>query len=195
MSPLKLFSRQEDPGVDEKSIVAYWRELYRDKLSGLVLPKKRPGINQLIVVCEGVSLNKIVEISRKNFSVKSPWEDLDESIFSVGRILDAPYAIYVRGSAEPEEKFANYSVMDLKDRDVPVVNLPERLIFGLEHFIRTGEHLDVAHTTLCGRSRSWDDKVPTVHSTPEGVNIFWCGPFNTYPYLRAREAVMPLHLT
>jgi len=194
MSPLKLFSRQEDPGDDDKSIVDYWREIYQNKLSGLVLPEKKPDINQLIVVCEGVFLNRIIEISRENFPVKSRWENLDESIFSVDRTLNPPYAIYVRDSVEPEEKFANYSAVDLKDKGVPVINLLERLIFGLEHFIRTGKHLDIMCTTLCGHSRSWDDKIPTVHSMPEEVNISWCGPFNTYRRLRAREAVMPLHL-
>jgi hypothetical protein len=195
MRPSKSFSRQKDFDVSNRRILAFWQGLYSDDLPGLVFPERHPGIDHLLVIGKGFSRNKIFHVCGEKFPVYSFWEDLDESIYSVGRTSDkAPYAIYVRDSTEPDEESENLSAVELGDKGVRGINLLERLIFEWEHFTKTGEHLDIENTTLCSGSISLDEKIPAVRWTPKGLRILWYGPHNKYPYLGTREVIAPSHL-
>ena len=50
MRPSESFSRKEDFDVGDESIPVFWQNLYNDDLSGLVFPKRQPGIDHLVTI-------------------------------------------------------------------------------------------------------------------------------------------------
>lgn len=63
---------------------------------------------------------------------------------------------------EADYALRNKSADELKHNKIEGITLRERLIYELEYFNKTGQHLDIRYSTLCSGSRSSSRKFPRV---------------------------------
>jgi len=90
---------------------------------------------------------------------------------------------------EADEDLKNKSANDLKREGIAGITLRERLLYELEYFKKTGQHLDIDNITLCAGSRGSDGGVPRVGWRSGWVGVSWCGPEGSRAGLRSRRAV------
>jgi hypothetical protein len=143
-------------------------------MSTIAAPRYRPGLDQLIVVPSGMTVNRIVELMRAKFDV---WihpefgDDIDAAVPHNQRTNDRTYAIWAHDQVESDEEFRNLSADDIKARDIPAMTLLERLLYGIFRFHQKRDHLDVAGGTLCAGSRTFSGKVPCVEWGDEDCQL------------------------
>lgn len=185
------FSRDDRQFI---SVIHDWEDFYREvfdfrvDLSALRIPPKREGFNRLIVMAQGLTSNQISSKCSELFPTWRYTENLD-AITSDRDPKDGPYALWVRDRQEADEELKNLSANQLKERNIPGITLPERLILELKYWKETGRHLDEKNVTLCSGSRGPRGGVPDVHWGSGGFYVSWCSADYRRDSIRAREAV------
>ncbi len=179
------------------AILRDWSKFYKKffgitaDFSTIRIPAKVQGLDRLIVIAQGVSINQVYETGKKNFT---SWKWCNGDIESKMRpeergSVKAAYAIWVRDSQEADEDLQNLSA-EMVERPQDTENLLERLVHGFKYWSETKQHLDVRTVTLCASSRYADGFVPKVNRNNDGdVNINRYDPSNRNPNLRARREV------
>ncbi len=173
-SQLGKFAKKQNPfAVDMTPAgqLASWGELLKT-LFGLEIdtttvpiPEPVAGLDRLIVVPKGLTLNQIIEVCCARFeNIYLAYNDLDKSVAKNDRINNETYAIWVRDRVEADEELNNLSAEDLAKQKIPSLTLMERLLYGLKYHEEMGNHLDVEGVTLCQGSRYLDGNTPCVYS-------------------------------
>lgn len=186
--------------VTDRLLVGYQRfcrEVFglETNLSKVVVPNQRSGFDQLLVVAQGLTIGRVLEVCRQNFPVDCYLDNPDEQIVKNDRSPDkASYAIWVRDRIEADEELKNRSANQLRDDKVPIETLLERLLHELKYWYETGgknngQHLDIQNWTLCAGSRGRSGDVPHVAWHDGRLCVYWCGPGAADPDLRARSVV------
>lgn len=178
-------------------VLADWQEFWGSigfqlDLSGLYVPRPRPGLNRLINMAEGAMPQRLYDKSANLFPCwKYTDTSLDEAVpYHHRNPANGAYAIWIRGGREPEKDFKKLSANDLTLQCHNGNTLPERQTFGLKYFKETGQHPDVANWTLCTGSRLAGGVVPGVYCGSGGTVLVHCfGPDRAGDGLRSREVV------
>ena len=157
-----------------KLLLAEWVQFYREVLgvevhfSNLKIPKRIPSFTRLLVVAKGLTLKRILAVSKKHYVVDdSPsgryyFGDL-ETRGTHDRLPSEAYAVWVRDQVDPDLKFTDLPPRLLKERGVQGITLLEHLLFHLKYFRETGQHLDSnRNATFCFGSRDAYGSIPCV---------------------------------
>lgn len=159
-------------------------------LHGPAVPEHRSGFDRVIVVPQGLTLNRTVEVCRSKLKVYTYRDDLDGDVTVNDRTaLNGTYAIRVRDRVEADEELKNLSADDLAGRSIAGITLLERLVLELKYYDETGKHPDIQNWTLCSGSRHSGGAVPCVYWSGGGLCVDWCPPRRASSGLRAREVV------
>lgn len=179
-------------------VIAEWTAFYQKvgievDLTGLVLPDYEKGLDRLLVIPKGLTLNQFWAACQKLFGGKT-WsaygDDLDANVPTNDRVSTVSYAIRVRERVEADEELKNMSANDLKKKKIASITLLERLVYGSKYFDETGQHLDRKNATLCAGSRYSDGNVPYVCLNSDGrVCVGWYDPNASDVFLRTRSVV------
>ncbi len=90
---------------------------------------------------------------------------------------------------EADEDLKNKSANDLEQEGIPGITLRERLLYELDYFRKTGQHLDIKNVTLCTGSRYSDGRVPYVGWYSDVLDVHWYHPADRSVHLRSPRAV------
>jgi len=173
-----------------------WQQFYHDlfgleiDLLGLSVPAKKKGFDRLVIVAQGMTLQRLYDNCVKLCPCwKWTDDDLDKIVQSERTAKDGTYAVWFRDVVEADEELKNLSANDLKEKGIPGITLEERLLMELKYFKETGNHLDIKSWTLCSGSRCSSGGVPSVHGGSGGLRVGWYHPGSARGYLRSRRAV------
>ena len=173
-----------------------WQQFYHDlfgleiDLLGLSVPAKKKGFDRLVIVAQGMTLQRLYDNCVKLCPCwKWTDDDLDKIVQSERTAKDGTYAVWFRDVVEADEELKNLSANDLKEKGIPGITLEERLLMELKYFKETGNHLDIKSWTLCSGSRDSGGGVPDVGWGSGGLRVDWCRPGNAFGSLRSRRAV------
>jgi hypothetical protein len=181
------------------SLLIEWQDFYRGEfgieldLSTLVIPERKVGLDRLLVIAEGMTIQRVYGQCSQRFKTwKYTDKDLDTAIPMNDRDpKNGTYAIWVRDTVEADEQFSNKSANDLKVANHIGITILERLIYELKYFKETGKHLDIDNVTLCSGSRNSVGFVPYVRwdRSDSAVRVHWCNDDYRGSNLRSREVV------
>ena len=173
-----------------------WQQFYHDlfgleiDLLGLSVPAKKKGFDRLVIVAQGMTLQRLYDNCVKLCPCwKWTDDDLDKIVQSERTAKDGTYAVWFRDVVEADEELKNLSANDLKEKGIPGITLEERLLMELKYFKETGNHLDIKSWTLCSGSRCSDGEVPYVRWRSGGLGVGWDRPGSAFVGLRSRRAV------
>jgi len=173
-----------------------WQQFYHDlfgleiDLLGLSVPAKKKGFDRLVIVAQGMTLQRLYDNCVKLCPCwKWTDDDLDKIVQSERTAKDGTYAVWFRDVVEADEELKNLSANDLKEKGIPGITLEERLLMELKYFKETGNHLDIKSWTLCSGSRGSGGRVPGVGWGSGGLRVGWYHPDGAYDCLRSRRAV------
>lgn len=152
--------------LDADFQVEEWRALYRGQFGldvGTVkIPLQRKGVNRLIVIPQGLTLQQAYDVCKRHFSCWSCSTKLhDPNAFRNDRSPDVEsYAIWAGDWMQANDHREKRTWENAWDR----ITLLERIMYELKYFLETGEHLDTEAVTVCeGTSFESDDRyTPTV---------------------------------
>jgi hypothetical protein len=159
--------------------------------TSVIVPERQAGIDRLIVVPKGMTMNQLISYFRTKFNVWLYVEDFDKNVTKNDRTNSETYAIWVADNVEADENLKNLSADQLAEQKIPGITLLERLIYELLYFSETGNHLDVQNVTLCAGSRGSGGHVPSVYwrAGSRGLYVGWDGADYRHDKLRARAVV------
>ena len=173
-----------------------WQQFYHDlfgleiDLLGLSVPAKKKGFDRLVIVAQGMTLQRLYDNCVKLCPCwKWTDDDLDKIVQSERTAKDGTYAVWFRDVVEADEELKNLSANDLKEKGIPGITLEERLLMELKYFKETGNHLDIKSWTLCSGSRCSGGGVPYVGWDSGRLGVDWCRPGHAGGHLRSRRAV------
>ena len=173
-----------------------WQQFYHDlfgleiDLLGLSVPAKKKGFDRLVIVAQGMTLQRLYDNCVKLCPCwKWTDDDLDKIVQSERTAKDGTYAVWFRDVVEADEELKNLSANDLKEKGIPGITLEERLLMELKYFKETGNHLDIKSWTLCSGSRCSGGGVPGVGWSSGMLMVDWYHPVNANGDLRSRRAV------
>ncbi len=174
-----------------------WQDFYAKyfdltiDLSEVKIPTVKAGLNRLLIIVPGISPNKVVVAQRSHFKTWVYTEDLDAAIIHNDRDASSgPYAIWVRDTVEPDQRYRSRSASWAKENNISGETLLERLIHGLKYWDEKGKHLDINGITLCTGSRYSDGYVPRVYfNSGDEVRVSWDNPDHAYGHIGLRETV------
>ena len=173
-----------------------WQQFYHDlfgleiDLLGLSVPAKKKGFDRLVIVAQGMTLQRLYDNCVKLCPCwKWTDDDLDKIVQSERTAKDGTYAVWFRDVVEADEELKNLSANDLKEKGIPGITLEERLLMELKYFKETGNHLDIKSWTLCSGSRYSSGRVPSVRWDSGGLGVGWYRPGGAHGSLRSRRAV------
>ena len=173
-----------------------WQQFYHDlfgleiDLLGLSVPAKKKGFDRLVIVAQGMTLQRLYDNCVKLCPCwKWTDDDLDKIVQSERTAKDGTYAVWFRDVVEADEELKNLSANDLKEKGIPGITLEERLLMELKYFKETGNHLDIKSWTLCSGSRGSGGGVPRVGWIWGRLGVGWYHPDGAGDGLRSRRAV------
>lgn len=173
-----------------------WQQFYHDlfgleiDLLGLSVPAKKKGFDRLVIVAQGMTLQRLYDNCVKLCPCwKWTDDDLDKIVQSERTAKDGTYAVWFRDVVEADEELKNLSANDLKEKGIPGITLEERLLMELKYFKETGNHLDIKSWTLCSGSRDSDGRVPYVCWGSGLLGVGGYRPDGAGGGLRSRRAV------
>ncbi len=182
-------------GSTEEQLVS-WRNFYTKyfgiECGDIKIPTRTIGFDRLIVVPQGITMNRIVEVARKQIEISLYVEDLDANVPTNDRDpKSGGYAIWVRERQEADEELKNLSAIALAEKSVKGITLLERLLYGFKYFLETEKCLDETNWTLCSGSRGLDGDVPRVRWNPDArcVGVYWSYLRGARVFLRSRAVV------
>jgi hypothetical protein len=167
-----LISEVEDLFTLRKLLLDDWAQFYREvfdlnvDFSTLKIPRRRPGFTRLIVVAQGVHLERMIEVASKDFPVECSlgWRHYWYSGSTSDRYPSKTYALWVRNRVDPDAEYAGVYPALLKRRNVQGITLDEHLLFHLKYYRETGKFLDRNETsTLCFGSRNSEGHSPQIY--------------------------------
>ena len=175
-----------------------WAQFYREVFnldvcySTVKIAKRRPGFERLIVVAEGVTLKRVIEVAQKYFPI-----DLNETgrYCSVDgkirgthdRLPTQTYVVWVRDQIDPDAEYTNVRPPVVERRGVKGSTLLEHLLFHLKYFTETGKFLDRNNIqTVCTGSHDSGGRIVAVFvkkSRRDGKYLglglgFYSGPYS-----------------
>lgn len=186
-----------------------WERIYWEyfgmkiDLGGISIPKypNRESRWWLVVVAQGLTIDRAWEVCRENFSVEKRVEErLDEIIRSDRSSENGTYAVWAKGNHGPDKKYANYSASDLSKDGFLGMTLLERLLFEILYHEKIKirrtwrelqrEHPDTVNCTLCLGSRRVSGHVPFIERKGGNLIIRFCAPEEHCVCIRPREIVL-----
>lgn len=176
----------------------FWQDFYAKyfslavDLSAVKIPTPVRGFNRLLIIIPGVSPNSVIAAQRNHFKTWTYTEDLDTAINHNDRdTKNGSYAIWVRDTVEPDQKYRNRSANWVAENKVSGETLLERLVHGLRYWDEKKKHLDINGVTLCTGSRDSDGGVPGVYFDPDcgEVSVYWYAPAVANSNIGLRELV------
>jgi len=154
---------------DYIDFIVNWQNFYKEvfnievNLSGIRIPKKKKGLNRLLVLIPGMTPQRLLNKCKELFRV---WvwtnDDLDKIVTSDRTAQNGAYAVWVRDRVEADNELKNRSAENLKQKKISGITLEERFVYELKYFKETGKHLDIDNWTLCSDSRCCGGGVPGV---------------------------------
>lgn len=191
------FLKKENPFATPDSKIGEWQRFYQDvfgwdkDFSNLQIPPERDGFGWLVIVAEGLTLNRVFDKCTKRMKTWAWADDLDKAVPKNDREAKTDYAVWVRDRVEADEELKNLSANQLAEKGIPGITLLERLILELFYFWKSrGKHLDLKNVTLCAGSRYSDGYVPGVYwGSDAGLGVYWYYPDGQRDSLRARAEV------
>jgi len=177
-----------------------WKKYYLDRyglrinLEGTKIPVASDDFDHLVVVAQGLTLNRLVAVGRQSYKMWTYQGDLDKAVIHNDREPTENYGIWVRGRQEADEELVNLSAKDIWSKKLTGETLLERLIHGDEWFTRIDQHLDQYNATLCVGSRCLGCGVPSVYCSRGQRKTYVSfyrpqDPQDLNAYLRCRLAV------
>lgn len=169
-----------------------WQKFYvenfdlKKNFSKLRIPKRKKGLNRLIVVVKCLTLNRIF---RHLKHLMPAWKYRDFNQVRSVREFDHDYAIWVRDRVEADEELKSRSANSIEKEGINGITLSEHLLYVLKYYAETKNHLDVQNVTLCSGSHFSDGGVPTVRLGYDQVRINQCKPSRAHFRLRSREVI------
>jgi hypothetical protein len=201
----KLFLEKKNPFpivdvafVDVDDQIRRW-QVFLDTTFGislnpksLVISPHQRGLDCLIIIPEGPTLEHVILACQKRFKVRSYCEDLHKLILTNTSEPRRTYAFWIRDRIEADKENSNISATIIKQQSIPTMMLLERLLYGLKYYTETDDHLDRSCTTLCAASRDMMGQVPTVawNQRRSRLEIHRCEPDVKKENLRARTVVL-----
>jgi hypothetical protein len=198
LAPPILLGLADVVGLTQRQLVE-WQNFYRDEfgielnLSTLIIPEHKEGLDRLIVIAEGVTIQLVYDQCGQHFNICryfDYYKNLNDAISVNDRDpKNGTYAIWVRDTVEADEQFSDRSGDDLQSEQHVGITVLERLIYELKYFKETGNHLDIKNVTLCSGSRGSTGRVPSVDWdwSESSVYISWYVSSDHYNNLRSRE--------
>jgi hypothetical protein len=177
-----------------------WAQFYREifdlnvHYSEVNIPARPSGFYRLIVVAQGLTLKRIIEVARKHFPVdlggdsRRYFSTDEETRGTHDRLPTQSYCVWVRDRIDPDEEYVYVRPGVLARDGVKCITLLEHLLFHLKYFRETGKFLDRnARQTLYAGSHYSDGGVVAVfvdkshsHETCIGIRVgFNKGPYST----------------
>jgi len=172
--------------------LAQWETLYREEFgktynfSGVKIPEKKEGFTRLIIVAEGMTMNRVYDACKKRFLCWRYTDDMDTGIPTNDRTPTKTYTILVRDCVEADEELQNLSDDDLAEKHITGITLLERMLLELKYFRETGKHLDIQNITLCSASRLAVGRVPCARWYGSKFEVLWDFHDCRAPFLRSR---------
>jgi hypothetical protein len=129
---------------------------------------RRSGFHRLIVVAQGLTLKRIIEVARKDFPVECEvsgryFSHDQETRGTHDRLPIVSYGVWVRDKVDPDEEYINVRPGVLERRGVHGITLLEHLLFHLKYFRETGNFLDRNdRQTVCTGSRDSESHLVAV---------------------------------
>lgn len=182
---------------DTNRQVNFWKAFYKTHfgidldMSEVKIPARQGGFGWLVVVAQGISLNQVWEICRKQFDC---WKYTDSDLESIMQESECgpaqtTTARWFRDRIEADEEMKNLSAQQLSEQNIAGITLMERLLLELKVFSETGKHLDHRNWTLCSGSRYSGGCVPGVRWNDDWLGVSWRGVGFALSDLRSRVAV------
>lgn len=180
---------------DYRDLLADWEKFCREvygitvDLSGVRIPNPQEGFDRLLVVPQGLTMNRAYKACADAFPSWRYVDDLDKEVIQNDRDpKNGSYPIWARNRVEADDELRNLSANELTRESGTYMTLLERLLYERKYFAETGGHLDVKNVTLCAGSRYLYGYVPDVHWDGE-LEVGYYHPEDAYDYLRARAVV------
>ena len=174
-------------------ILAEWRHFWshygiKADFSGIRIPDPREEFDRLLVIPEGLTEGRMIDIFRKSFSVNNR---LGLVGIENDRVAEKSYAIWVRNRQNADEELSGLSADDLKEKGLKGITLLERLVYELKYFKETKQHLDAeSFWTLCSGSRGHNGFVAGVYWMQAGAFVIQnLSPSSAEDKLCGREVV------
>ncbi len=184
---------------DTNRQVNFWKAFYKTHfgidldMAGVKIPARKAGFGWLVIVAQGISLNQVWEVCRKQFDC---WKYTDSDLESVMQEsergeAEAMTVRWFRDRVEADEEMKNLSARELAKQNITGITLIERLLLELKYFSETKKHLNIKNWTLCSGSRCADGFVPDVfwHSGDRKLFVYWSHVDDRGGGLRSRVAV------
>lgn len=193
---LELFLKRRNPFGNAVGDIlaewqAFWQKLGVDADLSVVVPDDAGGFEQVIVVPQGLTLNRVVKSCRGRFPVQQYIDDLDRDVTENERTpANSSYAIRIRNRVEADAEMGSKSADDIRKDGTTTLTLMERLIYELKFHEETGGHLDLVNWTLCAGSRNRNGHVPRVDWHSSKLCVYWDYADFRRGSLRARVAVL-----
>jgi len=178
-----------------------WRLFYQKffnlhlDFSEVYIPKY-PGRGwNLLIVAKGVTLEMLFQKYRAIYGWGWKWtdENLDQIVVSVRNSETGSYAVWVSDNQESDDDLKNLSANFVESNNIITETLAERLLQEFKFYNKTGKHLDVIGSTLCGDSR-WNGLVPSVSWRQDdnggGIHINWQSCNRSNRALGARRVII-----
>lgn len=189
-------------GINEAAFRADWQKylnevfgINADFLSAIKLPPFRAGFGWGVVMPQGLSDQRMLNVLKPRFADKLwQWcQNLDEVLDPAKEArttANGPYVVWCRDRVEADEELKNLSANNLTKRGINCMTEPERIMLeGWFHW-KTGSHLDTQNVTLSVGSRDSDGNVPSANwYADSGFNVHGYFPDYCGDYIRAREVV------
>ncbi|MBI3337653.1 MAG: hypothetical protein HY005_03515 [Candidatus Staskawiczbacteria bacterium] len=182
------------PDISAQRQLQEWDSFYKKRfgltIGDVAVPDHQPGFDRLIVVANGLTLNRVYDACQKQFKCWRYKDDLDKDVATNDRDpANGTYAIWVRDRQEADEENKNLSADQLATRQVNGTTLMERMLYELKYFDETGNHLDIRSATLCSGSRDSGGDVPNAHWCDGEFGVGWGRSGRRDGGLRARSVV------
>lgn len=142
----------------------FWRAFgFNYDHEALVLPDYRPGFGWSIVTPDLANwpTGKLLhEVGGRMFKTWQYYDDekLDKVVSP--QEPTTTHVVLVRDQVEADEGHKNKSANDIKQTNIPVITLRQRIVLEARYFFETNQHLDLVNLTLCAGSLYADGFVP-----------------------------------
>lgn len=189
-----MFVEHQNPFLDVDALLDEWTCFYKHlgvgeiDFSDIVVPKRRPGFNRLIVIPQGLTLEMTIELCREFFPCYIYGAKRPEGvrIIGAGENFESGYALWARNNRETDPKLKGMCVCKCRETNKRFMKLIPRLLFELKFFHERDRHLDengVSSTyTVCPDTYFIDEDkwVPEIsfgpyisHKAKSGLHINW----------------------
>lgn len=160
-----------------------WQKFYKEHFKWdvdfsrvIIPPKPAIGSWRLLIIAQGMTLNKMFARMEQLFKCWKYADNLDTAVSTNVRTTASHYAVWVRDGVEPDAEFLGKSVREA-DPDMKIgMTLLERTTLGVKYFAETNKHLDIKGLTFCSGSLDSDGDVPYMFWSPIDDHVFvrWC---------------------